>query len=55
MGPAVTSVFALAMALSAFSGTAFAQGRTFEVEGQIRSVKPGGSDYVVKVMGTRTM
>src|SRR4051812_47777929 len=50
---AVTSAFALAMALSAFSGTAFAQALTFEVEGPITSVNPGGSGFVVQVLGTK--
>ena len=50
---AVTSALALAAALSAFSSTAYAQALSFEVEGPIRSVAPGGPGYIVEVMGAK--
>jgi hypothetical protein len=50
---AVTSALTLAIALSAFSGSAYAQALSFEIEGPIRMVEPGGSGFIVEVMGTR--
>jgi hypothetical protein len=41
------------VALSAFSGTAFAQALAFEVEGEIKEVTPVGSNFVVQVMGAK--
>ena len=49
----VTSALALVAGPSAFSGTAFAQALTFEVEGPIRNVEPSGSGYIVEVMGAK--
>lgn len=49
----VASAFAIGVALSAFSGAAFAQALTFEVEGKMVSAEPNGSGFTVRVMGTK--